>query len=146
MRSRSRRGCEPVGGVLEYAYEYEYAEEAEYGEGAAGAGVGDFGSVWEGSGEAGVVSLRRAARLARRMCTTRSTSTVMQSAGMYSRAMVPSACGRRQGVWAWVEDGVPASERRWKPGREMCRAGENDLTVISCISAPDLGSVCVTSQ
>lgn len=145
---RSRRGCEPDGGVLEYAYEYEYADEAEYGEGTAGSGEGacGWGSACEGSGEAGVVRRRRAAWLARRMCATRSTSTVRQSAGTYSRSGVPSVRGRRHGVWACAGDGPPASERRWRPGREMCRAGEKDLTVISWISPPEPGSACVTSQ
>lgn len=116
--------------MLEYAYEYEYADEAEYGEGTVG-GAGSFGSAWEGSGEAGVVRRRRAAWFARRMCAMMSTSTVRQSAGMYNRARVPPACGRRHGAWACAGDGAPASESRWKPGREICRAGENDLTVIS---------------
>lgn len=130
---------------MEYAYEYEYADEAEYGEGTAAAD-GSFGSAWQGSGEAGVVRRRRAAWFTRRMCVTMSTSTVRQSAGTYNGATVPPVRGRRHGAWAWAGDGALASESRWKPGREMCRAGENDLTVISWISRPELGSACVTSQ
>jgi hypothetical protein len=72
--------------------------------------------------------------------------TVMPAAGMYRRMNVPSGRGRRQGACAW--DGVwPGYKvRRWKPGRVMCRAGENDFTVISCIFLSEPGSLCVTSQ